>query len=501
VLDVSEVLPSDNFSQLGGDSTAAMRLLLDADSIGLGLQMSQVRLARNMEELARDAAVVRRPETASSGSGPIALGPTPRWFLDWAGHPPPRWNLLTAVTSHGPLDAAALAAAALAASSRHDAFRLRLDRRSDAWRSHLQDEPRTAVEQMALADVPVGQRHDALAAAADVLQTTVGLMDGPLARILHVDRGARTGAVVMLCASHLVSDAYSQAVLLQDIEVAYEQLAAGEPLALPPPTATMRAWTDALARLARSAELDAERAHWLRTLGGSAGSVPLDFPGGHNSSDSVTCCAVGLSRERTQRLFVASHRSERRGTLTLLLTAIALACARWTGGAELAFRLLTHGRDRGVLGLDLRRTVACASHAFPVRLSLPVRDDASEMTGAVIGALAGVPRRGIGYTLLRHVREDQELARLPEPDLSINFRGRLAPAGRSLLRTRLPSLSGVRLSPGAPRSMVLEVDIVVEDGALLTRWLYSGNLHRHDSIAEVAATYLATLNGLIDRDS
>ena len=475
-----------------------MRLLLDANSAGLELQMSQVRLAKNIEELGRAAAPVSRTQRARSASGPIALGPTAHWFLDWAGHPTPHWNVVTAATSRGPLDAAILAEAALAASSGHDAFRFGLDRDGAAWRSYLRDEPRLAVDRIELAGLPVEQHRDALRTAADAVHAAVGITGGPPARLLHVDRGAGRGAVVMVCANHLISDAYSQAVILQDVEIAYEQLAAGEPLALPRPTATMREWTDALVRLAGWPEVEAERDHWLRTLGDGVPTVPLDFPTGRNTSEAVVSCDVGLSRERTRLLFPASDRPGRRRTLVVLLTAIAVAWARWTGRSELAFGLLSHGRDAAAHGLDLRRTVACTTYAIPVRVALPARGDPGEVAVAVRGALAAAPRVGIGYTLLRHLRGDERLTGIPEPEISINYRGRLAPAGHSLLSQRLAPLSGVRLDPGPARSMILEVDMVVENGELRTRWLYCRNLHRPESISAVAADYLATLNDLLD---
>ena len=64
---------------------------------------------------------------------------------------------------------------------------------------------------------------------------------------------------------------------------------------------------------------------------------------------------------------------------------------------------------------------------------------------------------------------------------------------------RAASESGGRArDEGARRGHVMEFDAEVQDGCLHTHWIYSENLHRHESIEALAREFQTALDQLIE---
>ena len=62
---------------------------------------------------------------------------------------------------------------------------------------------------------------------------------------------------------HLAVDGVSWRILLEDLQVAYEQLARGEKVQLAPKTTSFKAWSNKLREYARSDVLADELDYWL----------------------------------------------------------------------------------------------------------------------------------------------------------------------------------------------------------------------------------------------
>jgi non-ribosomal peptide synthase protein (TIGR01720 family) len=114
-----------------------------------------------------------------------------------------------------------------------------------------------------------------------------------------------------------------------------------------------------------------------------------------------------------------------------------------------------------------------------------------------------VPSRGIGYGLLRYLRNDADhrarFESLPHAEVRFNYLGQFDQLfGRAaLLRGVGREPTGPTQSPHALRPYLLSINGIVMDAQLRIDWSYSDRLHRHDTIAAVAQQFLAALRGLI----
>ena len=98
---------------------------------------------------------------------------------------------------------------------------------------------------------------------------------------------------------------------------------------------------------------------------------------------------------------------------------------RWTGEPRLRFDLEGHGREEIAPDLDLSRTVGWFTTIFPVTLAAPPGAGPGDLLRGVKEALRAVPRRGLGYGLLRYLEEAPELAAIPASEVAFNYLGQL----------------------------------------------------------------------------
>jgi non-ribosomal peptide synthase protein (TIGR01720 family) len=146
------------------------------------------------------------------------------------------------------------------------------------------------------------------------------------------------------------------------------------------------------------------------------------------------------------------------------------------------------------------RTVGWFTALYPVQLDIRDRQWPGEVLTSVKEQLRQVPRRGIGYGLLRYLGPDRELAARLEvyPEIRFNYLGQLAqqlPVG-SAYALALES-RGLSQSHRAQRTAVLAISGSVVQDRLLVTFSYSCHLHARPTIERWGAGYLAALRQLI----
>jgi amino acid adenylation domain-containing protein/non-ribosomal peptide synthase protein (TIGR01720 family) len=488
VLRLERIGIRDDFFRLGGDSILSLQIVARARQEGIALTPRQIFENPTIAGLAAVAGLIVEGVEEEQAEGAVPLTPIQRFFLEQR-LPEPHWfNQSLLLAARGPVDAEVLAQAVALLPERHDALRWRLD--GDNAFVH-------ATDALPLIRIDLSAGSETVEQACARLQTGFDLQRGPLfaAALLATPSGHR----LFLGAHHLVVDAVSWRILLEDLELAYGQITAGEPVRLPARTTSWKRWAERLAEHARSAEVRAELAFWLSAP--SAPPLPVDRPEGSNTIGASSSVAVELSPEATEALLRRAPAAWHTRVDDLLLTALARTVARWTGGARVRIDLEGHGREEIAPGIDLSRTVGWFTAIHPVTLDLTGAEGPGEAIRTVKEQLRAVPRHGLGWGLLRWLGEGEEserLAALPPAEIAFNNLGQLdnalGPAGRW---EPAPEATGLPQSPRGGRAHLLEINAMVLGGRLRVDWGYAG---RHDraTIERLAEGFRAELEALID---
>jgi non-ribosomal peptide synthase protein (TIGR01720 family) len=356
-----------------------------------------------------------------------------------------------------------------------------------------------------LTAVPAQEQRAAVEQQAARWQMSLDLRRGPLLRLAYFDLGAGQSARLLLVAHHLAMDGVSWRALLEDLQAAYEQTAAGNAIQLPPKTTSFRHWAQRLQEYAASEALRAELGYWLAVVepqaGRSVARLRPDMPGGENTEASAQSVSVTLTAQETDALLHQVPQAYRAEVNDVLLTALAQTLTRCAGASDVVVALEGHGREELFDDIDLSRTVGWFTSLFPVRLSVAPTDGPGDALKAVKEQLRRVPQRGIGYGLLRYLCPDAEVrARLQADagaDVALNYLGQMDQALGQSWFVPAQEQRGPDRCPRGKRAHLLDITGGVIGGQLRLEWTYSANLHRRDTIEALADEFLVTLRDLI----
>ncbi len=487
----------DSFFTLGGDSILSIQVVARANQAGLRLSVRHIFQHPTIAELA-----------AVSGVGPIIqakqgivvgelpLTPIQHWFFEQNQPEANHWNQSVMLTVNVPLDVELLKTAVAHLISHHDALRLQFSPTDAGWQQWNADLP----EAVPFTYVELsGEETAVLETHATQLQASLDLQNGPLLRVAYFTFGANKPGRLLILVHHLAMDGVSWGIVLEDLQLAYQQLSQNQPVQLPPKTTSFQDWARRLAVLAQSETLQEEAAWWTAV---SPTILPRDFDAAANTEASAESITVGLTQAETEALLREAPEAYRTEINDILLTALAQALNEWTGQTTATIHLEGHGREDLFEDVDVSRTVGWFTSLYPVQLDLTDISQPGEAIKAVKEQLRQLPQRGIGYGLLRYLSTDtavqSAMQAIPHPEASFNYLGQM---GQGMTADSPLSMAqesrGMERSPQAQRTHLLEIDGSVSAGRLQMAWTFSRDIHRRSTIAQVAENFIEALRLLI----
>ncbi|RDI54606.1 non-ribosomal peptide synthetase [Nocardia mexicana] len=504
VLGLDTVGADDSFFTLGGDSIVAIQLVSRAKAAGLSFSARDVferRTVAGLAAVASDAAAAAVPELPGGGVGSVEPTPIAHAMLE-TGDAWGRFAQAVLIGLPGDLDRSRLTAAVQTLVDHHDMLRSSLRRTGDGWEWVVGERGSVHAADF-IGSVPVagGSADSAIDSELHRAADSLDPEAGAVFRIVLLESPG-TDPLLWLVLHHLVIDGISWRVLLPDLATAYS---GGM---LEPVGTSYRRW--AHGQREQAAQRIDELSLWRNIL--SADDPPL---GARAFDPAVDVVATEARLQTTIDTDLATAALEtipdrfHCGTDDAMLTALALAVARWREQHTTLLTLEGHGREEAVLpGADVSRTVGWFTTVHPVALDLRGIDlDDAFAGGAAAGAaikavkeqLRAVPDKGVGYGMLRYLNPDtaEELSALSEPQISFNYLGRTATAdstadGMSWLPRRFAATRDDR----APLAAVVDINAIMGVDGLEVTWAYASLLLGEDRVGELADLWAAALKAL-----
>ena len=506
VLGVPSVGINDNFFELGGDSILSIQIIARAGEAGLRITPKQMFLHQTIAELAPVVGTAAEVEAEQEPVvGEVPLTAVQHWFFENEQTRPDHFNMVFAFATRDELDPAVLEQAVGAVLEHHDALRMRYRQEGGAWVQTCEapggPAPVSVVDLSAAPDEDVETRF---VDAVNEAHTSLDLRHGPAIRFLLVKMPAGRRGRLVTVAHHLVMDAVSQGVIAADLETAYGQVAAGQPVSLPKKTTSFRQWAHKVGGLARSEALKAEAEYWVAEAARPVAKLPTDRAGGANTEGASARVAAWLDEDETRALLVDVPPVYSTQINDVLLTALALAFQRWTGQGTLRIDLEGHGREDLFETVDLSRTAGWFTAVYPVDLSLEDPSDLGRGLKGVKEQLRRVPGKGVGYGLLRYLSGDEQIVsalRAGAPaEISFNYLGQFDAGQDGAAEGWLLPVeadTGVARDPNGKRSHLLNADVVVLGGKLWATFTFPTELLDAATVQALADGFVQAVRDLI----
>jgi amino acid adenylation domain-containing protein/non-ribosomal peptide synthase protein (TIGR01720 family) len=496
LLGVGQVGLHDNFFELGGDSILSIQLVARAQQVGLRLEARDVFQAQTIAELALRCDERRtRPPVASEMAmlGEVVLTPIQRWFFEQEPDGRDRWN--QAVLLEIPrMDPSRIEVGLRAIIAERDAFRLRFARDVGGFRPQVVEaETQDVLHRFDLRDKSASEMEIELGFIAETLHGGIHLDTGPVVQFAYVDRGEGRPALLFAVAHHLVVDAVSWRLVLEELFV---RTASPDPTHSPSvdPPPSFAAWSKAFARWAASGGAARSAARWLQLPWDATRQLPRD--GEPEGVESATQRHIAtLSVKDTARLTNEALARHRTTVADVLVAALAQTISAWSDARAVLFDLEGHGRDEYIEHIDPSRTVGWFTTLFPVVVT--AHADPRALLLEAMDRLRTLPPLGTHYGALRYMTSGsvtRELRQLPTAEISFNYLGHIiTPSGDV---RHIPDPPGALRAAGARRTHLFEIDASIVDGTLRVSWGYDSGAHKPETIAKLARDFLAAVNEL-----
>jgi len=287
ILNHDEITPDDNFFALGGDSLAAVRVIVRARTeIGLRLTVKDffdtpvfgaliTRLAGEQDERKRVDEDVIRPRAEPGSPCPLTSAQERVWFLEQLHPDQPMHNETEAVTLEGELDLSALASALNRVAKRHEVMRSCIQLHQGTPNQVVHNAVGIKPEVIDLTHLPVEQRE----AAAQQMSTCnarlrFDIATPPLFRAL-VYRIGRSRHVFQIIMHHLFCDRGTWQILFEELSVFYTAAKNGQDANLPTPPLHYGDYALWRQRRNESRSLLSSLDYWRERLEGVRLPIPL----------------------------------------------------------------------------------------------------------------------------------------------------------------------------------------------------------------------------------
>ena len=411
LLGLDQIGIQDDFFRIGGDSILSIQLTSRLRAKNLHCSVKDIFDHRTIARLAK-CLTEKEEQVISNAEQGILVGgfnllPIQTWFFDqvksdiFSSYQ--HWNqsFLIKVPE---LDVDRLEHAIEKLVTQHDALRLQFP----TWKKNLQqcylkkiNIPKLKI--MNVSHYSQIEIHNRLTQ----WQSDFNIEKGPMWSVGYLHGYADGTARVYFALHHLIIDAVSWRIIVEDLKTLYE----GRKLT--DKSTSYRQWVEGFSAYAE--KHSQEIACWERQLV----SLP-DYKQYLPSVIQQESQRFSLTSEMTQKLLTQANRAYHTEINDLLLVALAYTLQHWQGSNIQGITLEGHGREHLDETVDLSRTVGWFTSLYPVKLEL--KENLSESIKHIKEALRSIPNKGIGYGAL-HVQGGEFLKEAVLPPISFNYLG------------------------------------------------------------------------------
>jgi amino acid adenylation domain-containing protein/non-ribosomal peptide synthase protein (TIGR01720 family) len=452
VLGVDQVSIRDDFFRIGGDSILSIQVSSRLRQLGYACHVRDIFTHRTIEKLSRHLETSSGESTYKTEqgllTGSLDLLPVQRWFMEQVDNgrfrTPHHWNQSILIRV-GKLDQDRLKAILPKLAWQHDMLRARYRKTISGWEQYYSE----SIEALTLHQLNVeGLSESAIESVLTGWQSGFDLERGPLFQAGLLE-GYRDGSSrIYMAFHHLVVDAVSWRILLEDLRMLYE----GKDLGLK--ASSYRQWVE---RVKSYGETHAsEWSYWLSQVDQLPAASSYGEVEQQEFSDGFE-----LGKKLTDELLHNCSQAYHTEVNDLLLTALAYALKDVSELGVHGVTLEGHGRELIDSQIDHSHTVGWFTTMYPVRLELQ-RDYAGSIRH-IKESLREIPQKGIGFGALRMVHPGEEKVVLPA--ISFNYLGQFE-ASQSGEWELSGEGSGLNQGAGNVGENVITINGIVTQGVL-----------------------------------
>lgn len=503
VLGVKKVGIYDNFFEIGGDSILSIQIISQASQVGLKLTPKQMFECPTIAELAQ-VAIETQGVQAEQGIviGDVPLTPIQCWFFEQEHPHTEHWNQSMLLRVKERLDVKLLEGAILNLLKHHDALRFRYEQLPNGtWRQRNEGTDELSVLHVVKRNqVNEKEWNKIIQEEMNIHQASFNLITGPLMKVVYFEDNLTENDRIFWVIHHLVVDGVSWRILLEDLQVVYNQMKQGQEIRLPAKSTSFKEWSERLQTYSDSGISKEVKDYWNEQVEKETMKIPMDYPIQETTEESIDQVTRTLGIEETQALLYEVLVTHKTRIDEVLLTALGQAIVDCTNQQTVSIHLEGHGREEMIEGIDLSRTVGWFTSIYPVHLNFQGTQTPIEVLKAVKEQLRRIPNRGVDYGILRYLNKGLLPFYQQKPSISFNYLGQFDQVfSRDSLFMQETGFTFLDHAPDSKPSHLIDVIGMLKDEKLHFIWLYSREQFSKLKIQVIADGMLRHLRQLINK--
>lgn len=496
VLGIDKIGINDNFYEFGGDSIKAIQVSSRLYNHDMKLDIKYILSSPRIKDLSKFVQITSRKKISNQLiEGEVELTPIQKWFFEKEFVEKEYWNQAVMLYRKDGFNEERLKKVFKRLVSHHDALRMRYYLKKDNSKI-IQYNRAIGENTFSIETLDLKSQQDItsiIEEESNKLQFSFDLEDGRLLKIVQFK--TNSGDHLLISIHHLIVDAVSWRILLEDFFSGYMQLEEKEEITFPPKTDSYQEWSSSLKEYAHSKEVLSQIDYWEDIIAKQE-ELPVDNKIASRIVGNCTNKKLVLSRERTEQLLNEVSSAYNTKVNDILLSALGLAINKWCGLENIVLNMEGHGRDKIIEDIDITRTVGWFTTQYPLLLKITNTANISFLIKNVKESLRKVPCNGVGYQMLKYL-SDIGIGDYRE-EISFNYLGHLD-SQQNVGGITISELSaGNMIGPGNEQPYKIDLNGYIIKKQLIFEITYDINEFKEGNIEKLCDLYKDSLEEIIE---
>lgn len=489
VLNVTKVLTSDDFFEMGGDSIKAIQIVSALRRKGYELKVREILEGRKIDKILERVKkkTVQIEYSQEEITGEFSLSPIQKVFFNVMRiNNPNYFNQSYMLETDEVIDI--------------DAVKYSLDRitlHHDLLRSVYLEKSQKILPfckgthyGLDIFDIDNGNIEEFILKKTEEIERSINIKTGPLMRI-GIFRGKKMN-YLFFCIHHLAIDGISWRILIDDFLNCYHGFIEKAEYCLPQKSISFKEWSEDIWEYADSKELHREIAYWKSVNNKIKNGK---FAGKNvNNEFELSMLEADMDSEHTKHMLYSISDAFNTEINDILLAALVRAASKKSGNSTIAINLEGHGREPIHKEAYTDRTVGWFTTEYPVVFE-NVGNESSRDLITVKETLRAIPNKGLGYIILQNTYPDMFTS--IDPDITFNYLGEFGQEGNygfcisEIKKSRDKDITNAFRTPITINSMIINKKYHMEV-------TYENNIFSGEYIEELIHYFLAELENIIE---
>ncbi len=496
VLSAKQIGIDDSFFDLGGDSIKAIQIASRLNKYKLKLEIKDLLSNPTIREVSSYVRAIEVTNISDEAlEGEVALSPIQEWFFEQKFAKENHWNQAVILYKPDGFSEDTVKRVFDEIIKHHDALRMTFTKNIDKVQQYMRNPEKEPLYTYEVQKITPEENTEAIIENnATRIQKEIDLEKGPLVKLglFQTEKGDH----LLIAIHHLVVDAVSFRIIMEDFVHAYKQIQEGKKVELFDKTCSYRQWTNAIKEYASSKELQGEKQYW-KNIVAQYSPMPVDNEISTRKVSNSSNIEIVLEETETKQFLREAHKAYSTEANDLLLSSLGLTLKKWSGINNIIVNMEGHGREKAGKYIDVARTVGWFTTQYPLLLDMK-NSDISYIIKKTKESIRNIPDKGIGYQIIKYFGDDVDYKELVYAnEISFNYLGEF---GQDIDKDVVEISDfgvGECISPDSERLWKIGINGSIIGGKLKFQIDYDRKEYREDNISEFAKIYKNELSGVI----